>query len=296
MAQGLRLEPGSLPAAIAARSASALRAGALLPIPTEVHVVEDGGIAFVVRVVEALARRREAATGEGASGRNPFLPFEPELFVADVSDTHLCLLNKFNVVDRHVLLVTRRFEDQEAPLGRADFAALWACLGETRGLGFYNAGAAAGASQRHKHLQLVPLPLGPGPAFPLAPLLEASAAEGGGGAVVPSGLPFPAALARVDALAAQGPAEAAAALEALYREMLRQTGVEPGRTPYNLLATRRLLCVVPRSRPEWQGIAVNALGYAGALLVPDAPALARVRAAGPLACLRAVAAAVPPRV
>jgi ATP adenylyltransferase len=288
MAQGLRLPPGGLSAAIAARSASALRAGALVPIPTEVHVVEDGGIAFVVRVVAALAGKREAARADAAGARNPFLPFEPELFVADVSDTHLCLLNKFNAVDRHALVVTRRFEDQEEPLGRSDFEALWACLGETRGLGFYNSGAVAGASQRHKHLQLVPLPLGPGPPFPLAPMLESCAPASG--VSVPSALPFPAALARVDGLAARPPGDAALALEALYREMLRRIGGGPRPTPYNLLATRRLLWLVPRSHPEWQGIPVNALGYAGALLVPDAPALARLRAAGPLACLRAVAA------
>jgi ATP adenylyltransferase len=287
MAQAPRLVPGSLAAAIAARAESALRAGALLPIPTRVHVIEDAGIAFVVRVLAALARKREAAAAGG--GRNPFLPFDPELFVADLSDTHVCLLNKFNAEDRHVLLVTRRFQDQEEPLDRADFAALWTSLGETGGLGFYNSGEAAGASQRHKHLQLVPLPLGPGPAFPLAPHLEAAAA--GAGVVAPSALPFPAALARLDALAAHAPDEAAGALEALYRELLRRTGVEPGRTPYNLLATRRLLWLVPRSRAEWQGIPVNALGYAGALLVPDAAALARLRAVGPLACLRAVAAA-----
>jgi ATP adenylyltransferase len=294
MAQGLRLPSGGLAAAIAARSASALRAGALLPIETEVHVVEDGGIAFVVRVVTALARKREAAKTDAASARNPFLPFEPELFVADVSDTHLCLLNKFNALDRHALVVTRRFEDQEEPLGRSDFEALWACLGETQGLGFYNSGAVAGASQRHKHLQLVPLPLAPGAEFPLAPILEASAP--GSGVAVPPALPFPAALARVDALATLAPGDAALALEALYREMLRRIGAGPGRAPYNLLATRRLLWLVPRSLPEWQGIPVNALGYAGALLVPDAPALARLRAVGPLACLRAVAAHVLPRV
>jgi len=58
--------------------------------------------------------------------------------------------------------------------------------------------------------------------------------------------------------------------------------------PYNLLATRRWLWLVPRGRPEWRGIAVNALGFAGALLVPDEDALARLREVGPLAWLRAV--------
>jgi ATP adenylyltransferase len=285
MAPALRLARGTLAAAIAARRESALREGTLQRVPTREHVVEEDGIAFSVRVGAPPARQREAA--RGASGSSPFLPYEQALLVAELSDTHLCLLNKWSVVDRHVLLVTRAFEDQEDPLGAADFAALFACLRETDGLGFHNAGEAAGASQRHKHLQLVPLPLGPGPAFPLAPRLRAEAEEGR--VVAATGLPFPLALARIDALAERDPEDAAGALELLYRELLERMGVQPGRTPYNLLATRRLLWLVPRSRAEWQGIPVNALGFAGALLVPDDAALARLRAVGPLAVLRAVA-------
>src|SRR5262245_53334937 len=147
MAPGLRLARGALATAIATRRESALREEALAPIATREHVVVEDGLSFVVRVI-AQERRRAAARGAGR--RNPFLPYEEALFVADLSDTHLCLLNKFPVVDRHVLIVTRAFEDQREPLGAADFAALAACLRETDGLGFYNAGEEAGASQRHK--------------------------------------------------------------------------------------------------------------------------------------------------
>ncbi len=292
MSWRLHFERGTLATAIASRADAALRQGALVPIPTHAHVVEDGGIAFVVRVLDQLARRREATARQRATGANPFLPYEEALRVVDLNDTHVCLLNKFNVVDRHVLLVTREFEDQQSPLGPADFAALWACLAETDGLGFYNAGEMAGASQRHKHLQVVPLPLGPGAAFPFAARLEALAVEEG--AAVAAGLPFPAALAGVGNLAARDPDDAAPSLAALYRELLQRTRVVPGRDPYNLLATRRWLWLVPRTRARWQGLDVNALGFAGALLVSDDDALARLRALGPLALLRAVTPAGAP--
>jgi ATP adenylyltransferase len=284
MAARQRFERGTLAATIASRAERALREGALLPIPTHATVVEDGGIPFIVRVLAEL--ERDEAAGRHAAGTNPFLPYDEALWVADISDTHLCLLNKFNVVERHVLLVTRAFEDQQAPLGRADFAALWAGLEETGGLGFYNAGEAAGASQRHKHLQLVPLPFGPGKSFPLAARLGSQAPKQG--VVLASGLPFPVALASLETLESADPDAAAPALETLYRELLQRTGVVPGRVPYNLLATRRWLWLVPRTRPEWQGVAVNALGFAGALLVPNQRALARLRAFGPQALLRAV--------
>ena len=285
MPRGAGLPAGTLSAAIAERTASALRAGALEPLENELHVVEADGIAFAVRVLAGLGRKQRASQGQRASGRNPFLPYEEALRVADLSDTHVCLLNKYNAVPGHVLLVTRRFEEQESPLGRADFAALWTCLNEIDGLGFYNSGPASGASQRHKHLQLVPLPLGPGAAFPLEARVVAAAA---GEPSAP--LPFPLAAANVEALAGREPDAAAAESERIYRELLRRLGAEPGRTPYNLLATRRLLWLVPREREQWQGIPVNALGFAGALLVQGAGALARVRELGPPAILRAVAA------
>ena len=42
---------------------------------------------------------------------NPFLPYDPALLVAPISPTHVALLNRFNVVDDHFLIVTRSFEE-----------------------------------------------------------------------------------------------------------------------------------------------------------------------------------------
>jgi ATP adenylyltransferase len=268
------LEPGTLWPRVEACSAAALRSGALQPIATETVLVEEAGLRFLVHVLARLERKERHGAAQRASGTNPFLPYDAGLFVADVSDTHVCLLNKFPVVPRHALVVTRAFEDQEAWLGPADFEALAACLAEGPAFGFYNAGPAAGASQRHKHFQLVPVPLGPGPeAFPLEPLVAAGR------------LPFPAFAERVDG---RDPA----ALHAGYRAALRALGLEAGPAPrgaYNLLATREWLVAVPRRCEAFEGIPVNALGFAGSLFVRGAADLARLRAVGPLAVLRAVA-------
>ncbi|HHQ42277.1 MAG TPA: hypothetical protein ENK20_08305 [Chromatiales bacterium] len=109
-------------------------------------------------------------------------------------------------------------------------------------------------------------------------------------------LPFP------HALAPLGPAdwdacEGAERLWRLYRRLLGRIGVQAVRRegrdwqsrPYNLLVTRRWMMAVPRTRERWEGISVNALGFAGSLLVPDDEALARLRAAGPMRVLAAVA-------
>lgn len=257
----------------------AFASGALEPIETDATVLDDCGVRFVLRAVSSLARKdrdRHAA----APGHDPLGDYEPDLFVGHVSPTHYALLNKFNVLRGHLLLVTRRFERQERLLTLEDFAALAACLAEIDGLGFYNGGVEAGASQPRKHLQLVPLPLGPlpEPAVPIEPLLE-------------RGLPFRHAFARLAA------ASEAAAMHALYRDLLHACGIsavvapegELQSGPYNLLARRGWMLVVARSRERFESISVNALGFAGSLFVRTGEELERVRARGPMQVLRAVA-------
>src|SRR5512137_301001 len=171
----------------------ALASGALRSFPTRQVFIEDGGVRFFVRVLKVLEQKSAArqqqdkAAGAGRNS-NPFLPPEKELTVADVTDTHIAVLNKYNVVDHHLLIVTRHFEDQETLLTLRDFEALWLCMAEYDCLGFYNGGPEAGASQTHKHLQVVPLPLTPErPRIPIEPLLHAS-----GPMLVPGSLPvFP---------------------------------------------------------------------------------------------------------
>lgn len=279
------LERGSLWSAVRRCTEAALAAGALERLENEVVHVPQRGIPFAVRLVHGLAERRRAS---GPTDSNPFLSPEPELFVADVSDSHRCLLNKYPVIDHHLLIVTRVFEEQEALLTRRDFEALWACLLEYDGLGFYNAGRAAGASQRHKHLQLVPIPLAsPRHPVPLDAVMD-RARFGGAVGTLP-GLGFLHALARLRAVVDRPPGEAADVLLGLYREMTRAFGCDrPGR-PYNLLATRDWVLFVPRVRAAWRGIGVNGLGFAGALAVAGRAELEVVRREGPLRVLAEVA-------
>jgi ATP adenylyltransferase len=63
-------------------------------------------------------------------------------------------------------------------------------------------------------------------------------------------------------------------------------GREPG--PYNLLVTREWMLLVPRSRETYESISVNALGFAGSILVRNEDELALVRTKGPMAVLEHV--------
>jgi sulfate adenylyltransferase (ADP) / ATP adenylyltransferase len=288
----LLLKPGTLRTSLLERTAHALRGGAIQSIPTTMEVVEQGGIEFQVRVIEALAKK-EAAKAAPAQA-NPFLPYDPELFVASLSPTHIALLNKFNVVEHHLLIVTRTFEDQQSQLTQKDSEALLIALTEIDGLAFYNAGPAAGASQRHKHLQLIPLPPSNEPRLPIEPLLRFVQMDGATGTI--PGLPFLHAYAPMDRDWTNPEKDSGASLHASYRGLLRAVGLPvdaaPGSTaalpPYNLLVTRRWMLLVPRSREFFEGISINALGFAGALLVKDAAQLAMLRKRGPMTALQSV--------
>lgn len=296
------LRPGALGPALAQRALHALACGAMHPIETREEIVHQAGVDFIVRRVSSLERKEDAKTRNEGAARpaDPFLPHEPDLFVADVSDTHFALLNKFNVIERHLLIVTRAFVHQETLLDAADFEALAACMAEVDGLAFYNGGSAAGASQMHKHLQLVPLPLiTGGPDVPVEPLFAAADADAGQGMLRIPGFPFRHAFAWLQAGMFGAPEAAAAHLSRLYRDMLAAVGLAPAPQagarqagPYNLLATRRWMLLVPRSREMFDSVSVNSLGYAGSMFVRDESQMQVLRRGGPMAVLRETAIAL----
>ena len=127
--------PGTLLERVRVTSAAALSTKSLEPIDTSSGYLEDRGIQFLVRVVSSLRRKPPHN-----DHRNPFLPYEQALYVADASTTHACILNKYKVVDLHLLIVKREFEHQESPLTLGDFQALWRCLGEYDCVGFLQLG------------------------------------------------------------------------------------------------------------------------------------------------------------
>lgn len=270
-----------------ARGRRALANGTLRPFRTRAERVTADGIPFIIRVVEQMP-----AKPKGPAGGDPFGDAcERELLVGSVSPTHVALLNKFNVLDEHLLLVTRIYEHQEQLLTPADLEAFLIGLQAVDGLAFYNGGEPAGASQPHKHLQLVPLPLASDgdPALPVAEKLAATGAAPGD--IVQAAFPFPCPVSGVDAAWLEQPAAGAVAAHRSYLNLLEAAGLSstgPGQSaPYNFLLTRRWMWLVPRIQSHWRGIEVNGLGFAGALLAKDSDALAILRD-DPLAVLTAV--------
>ncbi|QLE55985.1 phosphorylase [Nostoc sp. TCL26-01] len=298
MAEGkILLQPDTLWKSIKQQTDHALQCGALLSIPTKFEFVEQDGINFLVRILSNITRKETAKKQQQKQANagqefNPFLPYEEDLFVADISNTHVCILNKFNVVDYHLLIITRAFAEQESLLTLADFAAMWACLAGVDGLVFYNSGKIAGASQRHKHLQLVPLPLTEsGLLVPIAPLLPLTKFPDVV-TTIPQ-LKFVHGFARLNPNWVDSPFTGAEATLEIYHKLLHSVGLDVVDNnqkvgAYNLLATREWMLIVPRSQEHFQTISVNSLGFAGALLVKNEMEMQLLKHHGPMNILEKV--------
>jgi len=266
------------------RSQRALARGALVPLATE-RVEQPGQGPFVLRRLLSATPKHLRSAGPKP---NPFLPWDPDLEVERLADTHLVLLNKYPVQEGHLLLITQRWAPQAGWLDSGDWNALHQIDQDSPGLWFFNSCAAAGASQPHRHLQL--LPRGPEQlACPLQPWIEAQLA--GEGPAWPWRY-------RLSRRRAQGEADGAVELEQLYRQHLQELELgEPQRDPaprrpYNLLIGPDWVLTVERVQEHWAGFSINALGFAGYLLITQGSDLDWLQRHGPWELLQAVAAPV----
>lgn len=277
--------------------ANARASAALQPIDTECEQIVDGGLPFSLRWVSSLALKptpdkppvgagAQSSTGATPRTANPFLPPDPRLSVAAVGDHHLAVLNKFPVIDEHLLLVTREFETQTAPLSAADWTVFAALVGAHGGLAFYNGGAEAGASQPHRHLQWVPTT-----GCALAAFSAGLDPNAIGAVQQQAALPWRHAfVARQPHDQGKRDEDTVALQDAFVAacEALELPACADPMPPYNLLLCRQWLLLVPRRCETAAGVSVNALGYAGSLFARDRAQIERLRAFGALALLQTV--------
>ena len=112
-------------------------------------------------------------------------------------------------------------------------------------------------------------------------------------------LPFDHAITRITWDESDSPSQVARATLGSYRDMLKAVGADVrgdgdsgSPTPYNLLVTRHWMFLVPRSRECFASISLNALAFAGTLLVHDELQLEKLKENGAMTALRHVAYAL----
>ncbi len=259
--------------------------GALESIQTRKSLISDSGVEFVVHL--AVDLNKKWAGKALKKDHDPFLPYEHSLFVGDLSDTHVCLLTKYNVLENHILIVTKKYEEQTSPLTLTDFEAVSLCLRGMKGLVFYNSSEIAGASQRHKHLQFIEIaPDDWSRIVPIAKLFYQNnyRAEPGEILLIDE-LPYKHAFLWTGKTS--GGCSPGDYLN-FYRRLISATEPGGGVIHYNLLMTEEWMLLVPRSKDCYGGISINALGFCGTLFVYDLEDLDFIRKTTPFSILRDV--------
>jgi ATP adenylyltransferase len=256
----------------------AKEAGDLEFTTTKVVIVDN----FELRLIESLSQKPKL---NQSSSPNPFLKPSPALYIRQVGK-HNLLFNKYCIVKHHLILSSVEFESQFTLLDSFDFEAAFQVM-DAYGphLCFYNCGVNSGASILHKHIQMIP-----GGNCPLLPLLK------------DGGLPF---VYRLQSISAQCTMlDIQLLLNCMLRDCIAEIRVAKysnfdnnascTREPdffisYNVLFTREWIFVAPRTKSDFESVNVNALGFAGFMLVKSEDSLQLVRQAGPLSILSRVA-------
>ncbi|KAI0630099.1 ATP adenylyltransferase-domain-containing protein [Trametes polyzona] len=307
-----------LPAAFDKAQAS----GDLLFFPSTVHKHKEHDVEFEIRLCPALQNKPQLPTPDFSKDAppaaeqekkrpDPFAPpYVPNLYLGEVRDEedgaeYVILFNKYSVVPHHILMVTKEFQSQTSPLMPPDLVQAYLFLVAARKAGrkffvFYNCGDLSGASQPHKHLQLIPIE-DDGP--PIERLARATKLEHEDRAFTLQSLPYANHVRRLpSSLPSASPSELEPALANAFLALLdlaistvrHEPTYPPGPPSYNVVLTLEHMHVVPRLREAHtlagtgEALSVNALGFAGMLLVKSERELEAVREEGVGAILAGV--------
>ncbi|ETO06726.1 ATP adenylyltransferase-like protein [Reticulomyxa filosa] len=148
------------------------KANFLVSFESDLIIIKERDIPFLARLAKNLSQKGEKlsqakvdtnnpatskSVQEAPKSSDPFMPpFAHGSHVCDLNRTHRLLLNKFNVVSNHIVVVTQKYESQHDPLTLADAQVMLDLLRSADYLLFFNGGVNSGASQPHKHIQGIP--------------------------------------------------------------------------------------------------------------------------------------------
>ena len=107
---------------------------------------------FVIRKLDISKFKNNTLIGPK---NNPFKPWEKILEIDSIGNDHHLILNKYPVQQGHILLITNEWKEQNGWLDIKDWEAIKKVNNDTTGLWFFNSGPLAGASQPHRHIQLL---------------------------------------------------------------------------------------------------------------------------------------------
>tara|TARA_Y100000589_G_scaffold188652_1_gene178557 strand:+ start:191 stop:1021 length:831 start_codon:yes stop_codon:yes gene_type:complete len=107
---------------------------------------------FVIRELDITKFKKNLFIGPNV---NPFKPWEKILEIDSIGKDHQLILNKYPVQLGHILLITKEWKEQNGWIDLKDWEAIKKVNKDTSGLWFFNSEPLAGASQPHRHIQLL---------------------------------------------------------------------------------------------------------------------------------------------
>ncbi|KIJ49601.1 hypothetical protein M422DRAFT_74641 [Sphaerobolus stellatus SS14] len=284
------------------------QSGDLLFFESTIHSHQDEYAKFEIRLCPALQQKPHSPTLEKKKD-DPFAaPYIPKLFVAEAKaadEDFVVILNKYSVVPKHFLLITKAFKSQSSPLSPPELLQTYLLLlaaqkaGE-RYIAFFNCGRSSGASQPHKHIQFLPVDED-GP--PIEKLARSQVVEKAAEPFSIGKLPYANFLYRLpESLRSSSEEGILNALSEAFLQLLdlcissmrRSPDIQPGPPSYNFILTLDHMHLIPRSKEEHilaktgEPLNVNSLGFAGMLLVKDEAELEALKEEGVTKILRNV--------
>ncbi|KAF5380465.1 hypothetical protein D9615_004622 [Tricholomella constricta] len=312
-------------ASVSKNFAHARDSGDLFFFPSTVAKVEELGVEFEIRLCPALQRKPQPRTLDHETNsvakagfaddreRNRVDPFTPpynaNLHIGDLKDEdgteYVVLLNKYALVPDHFLLITREFQSQSSPLMPSDLVQAYLLLVAARKSGkryfaFYNCGDNSGASQPHKHIQFIPVE-DDGP--PIESLARSANLEMPDKPFYLTRLIYANHVARLPTqLSSYTSDKLEQTLSAIFLSLLdlvvstirHDPEYPPGRPSYNVLLSLEHMHLIPRRQDTYtlpqtgDPLSVNALGFAGMLLVKSEEEMEALKANGIGNVLRSV--------
>ncbi|CAH6718846.1 diadenosine 5',5'''-P1,P4-tetraphosphate phosphorylase 2 [[Candida] jaroonii] len=231
---------------------------------------------------------------------NPFEDPEPELTIVENfgdKNQFRIVYNKFPVIPRHIMLLTKQFKPQTTPLSPDELVGSFTILKKleevdpnNKWFGFYNCGEDSGASQPHKHVQFMTLPEG-FKAFPET-IIEKS------DAFIPNtkreplqnaNLPFAHFIAKFPSLDDMVEEDLIMYFMSLLQRtltVLRENKSES--ISYNVVFTTDYMMIVPRSHGKYKDLGINSCGILGLFLFKNDELLETVKEDTPEAVWKSV--------
>jgi len=228
---------------------------------------------FIIRELDITKFKKNTLIGPKI---NPFKPWDKILEIDSIGNGHQLILNKYPVQLGHVLLITNEWKEQNGWLDIKDWEAIKEVNKDTSGLWFFNSGPLAGASQPHRHIQLLrrdPSELScPREKWILALNKLNNKNEKFSKNIILK--KFSKSLNEEN-------------IHEIYKDLSYNLGLGDPRNdkkpkyPYNLIFTDRWMIIIKRKTDNLFGISINALGFAGYILVTENSDIKYLRELGP---------------